>query len=274
MKKQIDRNSGSWCDMIFFNRNKKYGAYLFRQSTHKDHIRAFFVSISVFILIVFILKNINFGQPLYECGGGCPAPFVTYISDIMLEPPSDKENEIYPSVNYPTVKVVSDSSITKVSGESSEGIFYDTQADTLEHISTFSIPPCQTEEDNIVLVDFIPKHNITEFPPVTCGGPHSSDIPPAFPGGESELNRYLKQKIRYPYISIENGTEGRVVVQFTVNNNGSIQDIEIIKSLDYFCDREVIKAISKMPKWIPGRVNGRRINIKFLLPVTFNIKNR
>ncbi len=97
------------------------------------------------------------------------------------------------------------------------------------------------------------------------------DQMPAFPGGGSALMNFLSQNIRYPAVAEENGIQGRVIVTFVVNSDGSISDTKLAKSVDPSLDKEALRLVKSMPRWIPGRKNGTPVRVKYTIPVTFRI---
>ncbi len=94
---------------------------------------------------------------------------------------------------------------------------------------------------------------------------------PEFPGGNDALKQYLAKKIRYPKSAYQKDIEGKVVVRFIVEPDGSISDPEIINSLDPDCDKETLRVIGKMPRWHPGRQNGAFVAAYYVLPVSFRL---
>ena len=94
---------------------------------------------------------------------------------------------------------------------------------------------------------------------------------PEFDGGISGLMQYLNEAIKYPAIAAENGKQGRVVVQFVVNRDGSISDVKVITSVDPYLDREAIRVISSMPKWKPGINHGIPVRVRYTVPVNFRL---
>lgn len=98
------------------------------------------------------------------------------------------------------------------------------------------------------------------------------DTEPKFPGGDEALHEYLRRNIRYPVVSLESGHEGRVLVQFTIHTDGSIQDIFIQKGIDPYIDCEVIRLVQSMPRWSPGTIRGWKVQVKYLLPVRFELR--
>ena len=94
---------------------------------------------------------------------------------------------------------------------------------------------------------------------------------PSFPGGNAALMNYLSQNIKYPVIAEENGIQGRVIVQFVVGKDGHISDVRVAKSVDPSLDKEAVRVVKGMPKWIPGKQNGQAVTVRYTLPVTFRL---
>ena len=97
------------------------------------------------------------------------------------------------------------------------------------------------------------------------------EIQPYFPGGDAELMKFIRDNLRYPTIAAENGVEGRVTVRFVVAKNGEITNVEVLRGLDPSCDKEAIRVVKSMPKWIPGKQNGAAVNVYYTLPITFRL---
>lgn len=95
---------------------------------------------------------------------------------------------------------------------------------------------------------------------------------PEFPGGTQAMMKYLSENIKYPMIAQENGIQGRVICQFVVNKDGSIVDIQVVRSVDPSLDKEAIRVIKSMPKWKPGMQRGKAVRVKFTLPVVFRLQ--
>jgi protein TonB len=95
---------------------------------------------------------------------------------------------------------------------------------------------------------------------------------PSFPGGMGALMSWLSQNIKYPVIAAENGVQGRVIVQFVVEKDGSITDVKVAKSVDPSLDKEASRVVSAMPKWTPGKQNGSAVRVKYTVPVTFKLQ--
>ena len=96
---------------------------------------------------------------------------------------------------------------------------------------------------------------------------------PEFPGGQQALFKYLSENVKYPVIAQENGIQGRVICQFVVNKDGSIVEVEVVRSGgDPSLDKEAIRVIKSMPKWKPGKQRGKAVRVKYTVPVNFKLQ--
>ena len=95
---------------------------------------------------------------------------------------------------------------------------------------------------------------------------------PEFPGGMGECMKFLGKNIKYPTISQENGVQGRVIVQFVVNRDGSIVDAKVMRGVDPYLDKEALRVVGLMPKWAPGKQRGKAVRSQFILPVMFRLQ--
>ena len=94
---------------------------------------------------------------------------------------------------------------------------------------------------------------------------------PSFPGGREELFKYLAYNVRYPIDAAKNKIEGRVLVTFVVEHDGSISNVNVANSVYPSLDKESIRVVSGMPKWIPGKANGKTVRVKYTIPITFRL---
>lgn len=97
------------------------------------------------------------------------------------------------------------------------------------------------------------------------------DVQPQFPGGDLELIKYINNSRRYPADAYTRGIQGRVMCSFIVNPDGSISDIRIVKGVEHSLNREAIRLISEMPKWVAGKVNEENVHVHCLLPIPFRL---
>ncbi|MGN0231607.1 MAG: energy transducer TonB, partial [Muribaculaceae bacterium] len=95
---------------------------------------------------------------------------------------------------------------------------------------------------------------------------------PQFPGGDAELMKFLRDNIVYPAMAQENNVQGKVIVQFVVTKTGDIGEVKVVKSVDRDLDNEAVRLVKKLPKFIPGRMNGQAVNVWYTLPVQFKLQ--
>ena len=101
---------------------------------------------------------------------------------------------------------------------------------------------------------------------------HVVEESPEYPGGMTELLKYMKENLQYPEEAIKKGIEGRVICQFTVKTDGSIDNIVVLKSIHKSLDEEAIRLIKNMPKWKPGKnYKGEVQDCKYMIPFSFKL---
>ncbi len=90
---------------------------------------------------------------------------------------------------------------------------------------------------------------------------------PIFEGGDAALLKYLRENLKYPDKTKDRGVQGRLVIGFIVEKDGSLTDVKVLRPVDIDLDAEVLRLVKGMPKWIPGRQNGKRVRVRYLLPI-------
>lgn len=106
------------------------------------------------------------------------------------------------------------------------------------------------------------------------GGDGAFDVvetPPSFPGGMGELVKFLQENIKYPAAAVTGKVEGKVIVRFVVDKEGTVRDVEVARSVSPELDAEAVRVVKAMPKWSPGRQEGKAVNVRYVLPVTFSM---
>lgn len=131
----------------------------------------------------------------------------------------------------------------------------------------------QSSEDNnqAVEIKYVPVEVVEEEPEEQQIFQVVEEMP-EFPGGMAECLKFLAKNIKYPTIAQENGVQGRVIVQFVVNRDGSIVDPVVMRSVDPYLDKEALRVIQMMPKWKPGKQRGKAVRVKYTVPVTFKLQ--
>lgn len=92
---------------------------------------------------------------------------------------------------------------------------------------------------------------------------------PEFPGGTEALQKYLAQSVVYPVVAQENGIQGRVYIQFVINQNGEVTNATILRGVDPSLDREALRVVEAMPKWKPGKQRNSPVRVSYIVPINF-----
>ena len=97
------------------------------------------------------------------------------------------------------------------------------------------------------------------------------EVMPQFPGGQIAMLQYLMKNIKYPEQAVKEGIQGRVTVRFIVEKDGSISDVKPVLSVHPLLNKEAVRVVKSMPKWTPGKQNGKPVRVRFNLPVMFKL---
>ncbi len=95
---------------------------------------------------------------------------------------------------------------------------------------------------------------------------------PEFPGGVQELMKYLAKHTKYPDAAKESNVEGRVIIRFVVDKDGSISEPKLLRGIGSGCDEEAMRVVKAMPKWLPGLYKGKPVKGVYILPITFRLE--
>ncbi|MCD4677151.1 MAG: TonB family protein [Desulfobacula sp.] len=95
---------------------------------------------------------------------------------------------------------------------------------------------------------------------------------PKFPGGEEALQAFLSENLRYPVEAREAEVSGKVFISFLISKKGKVKNVEVLRGIGYGCDKEAIRVVEEMPRWIPGRQRGKAVSVQFVLPIEFKLR--
>lgn len=284
MKNSFNLNSTEWCDIIFEEKNKSYGAFALRQSSGKRHLLAFGV-IVLFVGFVTVLPMVldTVRAATNTQIAGIDGEYKMKVIDV--ENKTEDPQTLIPEVPEPPKYLPMDKYVPPVIVPNSTDIPEEHQMKATDKVINsnkvvggFQIDEGSTDPDAIIKT--IENNNKIAGNGNTEGNTNTKkifervEIMPQFPGGEKEMYKYIADNLKYPMADLEAGTEGRVVLRFVVDKNGDIQNIELQRGISSSCDREAIKVIKNMPRWIPGKQNGETVQVYFTLPVFFRIGNR
>lgn len=97
------------------------------------------------------------------------------------------------------------------------------------------------------------------------------EVMPQYPGGQIAMLKYIMENIKYPEQAMKKGIQGRVAVSFIVEKDGSISDVKPVLSVHPLLNKEAVRVVKSMPKWTPGKQNGKPVRVRFNLPVMFKL---
>ena len=280
---QIDLTKNGWCDLIFEGRNKAYGAYKLRTQTGKRNVKAI-ITIAILAALCIVLFYIKAGYDAYQAAHA-KNENVTEIS--ALNQPKKKEAKVERKVQVEekkeVVKEVKSSikftaPVIKKDAEVKRAEELQTQDQIMQTNTAIGALDVKGNSDQGEILKVTQR---VETEPVKAEAPKPEvenkvfdvvEQMPSFPGGQSALMSYLANNIKYPVVAQENGVQGRVVVSFVVERDGSITDVQVVRSVDPSLDREAQRVVRSMPKWIPGKQNGQAVRVKYNVPVSFRLQ--
>ncbi len=277
MAKDINLTSEKWIDIIFEGRNKNYGAYTLRKNSPKRHTFAFLVVLlgaAIVVAASITLSQIKKAREARET-----MTQVSELSNISLDKPEVPEEMIEKKFEAPPpVELKSTIQFTVPEIKKDEEVPADaeikTQDEVVQSNVQISIADVKgTNEETGVDIATLQEHKVIVQEEVKEEKVFEIvEQPPSFPGGESAMYEWLSKNINYPVIAQENNIQGRVTCQFVVGRNGEIEDVRVVRGVDPSLDREAIRVIKAMPKWIPGRQGGNAVKVRYTLPVQFRLQ--
>lgn len=267
---KIDLTTREWLELIFEGKNKNYGAYVLRQESGKRHNLA--------IVIIAIVAIVGFSIPkLIELTKSTQREVVTEVTTLSkLDKAAEVKQELKKPVNMEPPPQVKSSikfvaPVIKKDEEVNEENEIKSQDELNETKVAISIADVKgnNEEAGMDIADV--KVAVTQQVEEKIF--EVIEQMPTFPGGEEALLKYLSNNVKYPVIAQENGVQGRVIVRFVVTKNGDVDRIEVVRSVESSLDKEAVRVVKSMPRWIPGKQGGENVSVWFTLPVNFKLQN-
>ena len=272
MLKNINLNSPEWCELIFTGKNKEYGAYELRKTSSSRHIRALLIVVAGAILVMVLPAIIKSVVPQHAKEQVLE---VTALSDLKMETKVPEENVVRNIEAPPPPKLKSTIKFTPPVIKADKEVNDNEEIKTQEELTTskmaISVADVQgtDSEDAIDIADLKDNKEVIqeETKPYTA-----VEQMPEYPGGTTELLKYIAGHLKYPVIAAEQGIQGIVTIRFVVSPSGEVTDIQILRKLDPTCDKEAVRVIKSLPKWMPGKQNGRAVPVYFTVPVRFKLQ--
>ena len=286
MAKDVDLSSKEWTDIIFDGKNKEFGAYQLRRNSDKRHNRAVLATLIGLIVILvgaYFLGMYNdfrakqheaelqaqLEQQLAQMAEEVPEEEAPEEEIQAVEAPEQEQalpEEILNTIKDTEIQIAADNEVTEditskddvaESTAAAGASTFDQGTDNLEVV--------RTHKDEIIVEEKKPEPKKEEIFTAV-------EQMPQFPGGEAELMKYVANHIKYPTMAAENNIQGRVVVKFVVRKDGSVGEVQVLRGKDPDLDKEAVRVVRTLPKFIPGKMNGQAVSVWFTLPINFKLQ--
>lgn len=275
---KIDLISRDWTEMVFEGRNKEYGAYRLRKNAGKRNLYSL---ITIFIAALAIWGGISLVKFVESRTKSVAQTSVAELSalnqpkkkaevkqpqKVKLEQPEKVVERVKSSVKF-TAPVIKKDDEVKPEDELKT---QDELMNTKTAIGALDVKGNDDANGEVLKIKEAvaqpePKPEVEKVFDVV-------EQMPSFPGGPSALMEWLSNNVKYPVVAQENGVQGRVVVSFVVERDGSITDVKVVRGVDPSLDKEASRVVRAMPRWIPGKQNGSAVRVKYNVPVAFRLQ--
>ena len=275
---KIDLVNNDWVDLVFQGRNQEYGAYKLRKGTSRRNVISIITMLAAAALIYLGISLKNFIEASTQ------KVAVTQVQELSaLEKPKEKAEvkqkkveiqqpekvveRVKSSVKF-TAPVIKKDNEVKPEDELKT---QDELMNTKTAIGALDVKGNEYAAGEVLKL----KEAVAQPEPKPEVENKVFDVVeqmPSFPGGQQALMDYLSNNVKYPVVAQENGVQGRVVVSFVVEKDGSITDVKVVKSVDPSLDKEAARVVKSMPRWIPGKQNGSAVRVKYNVPVSFRLQ--
>lgn len=270
--------NADFLDILFDGRNKDYGAYELRRSEEKRVRNAIVGTASIALVIIggYVLSNKLMAAGMHTRSQIETTPTVLKPIDIPEEaavtPPP-------PPVNTPPPPARSSIAFVTPTITDQEIAENESEVPKMDDIGNKAIGVANTVGDDVNGIESpfengVPGGNVVEPPKVEEKKTIFTfvEIMPSFPGGEEALAKFLQKNLRYPRLAQETGIEGKVFIQFVVNTDGKISDVQAVGAAKGGgLEEEAVRVVRMMPNWKPGKQNHEPVIVRFNLPIGFRL---
>lgn len=263
-----------WLDVVFSNRNKNYGAYVLRLQSSGILLKSLCITVPLFVLL-FV------GPVIYN------KIFPTLIPDKQIDVVMVIKDPIHELKKEEPKKEVMKKELPKA-----EPLV---KVKTVNFSSTIVVvnkevadPPTIAEINNSVIAsikeDGVASQGNAQLPtgPISGNGGTASEGTgneiynaegvesyPEFPGGMAAWAKFIQKNLRYPFAAQESGAQGKVYLNFVVEKDGSITDVNVVRGIGYGCDEEAVRVIKKSPRWKAGMQNNQAVRVRYSMPIGY-----
>lgn len=289
-KRNVDLTSKEWRDLVFADKNKEFGAYQLRKDSDKRHnLAVLFTLIGLVIVFIGILAYSKYSDykaeqeaiALQEEREKMAAAELLQQEEEPEPEPEVEEQKFEQEIPEVPEEVLATVQVTQIAIVDADKVKNEVMdMETQKEDNTARGVVTQEGSDDADKFKAVTEQVVVKEPQPVKEEKKEEEIfvaveqPAEFPGGQAALMKWLSQNIRYPEAAQQNDIQGRVIVKFVVEKDGSIGQTSIVKGVDKDLDREALRVVKKMPKWQPGKNNGVAVRSYFNLPVTFKLQNQ
>lgn len=279
---KIDLVSRQWCDLVFEGRNKEYGAYRLRANAGKRQLRAL---ILVLILVVLVAIGVGVKAAVKALTKTNEEVYDTALEMSQLkkeEKKEEKKKDIDIKYEQPVEKVAVKASIqlTVPKIVDDDKVIKDNELKNMDELVTskaaISSATYKGDVGGTINMDDLRENQAaggTSTPEVEEERVYTVvEVQPSFPGGEAALLKYISTHLKYPSIAQEQEIQGVVVLRFVVLEDGSVGDVVVQKGLHPECDKAAVKVVQSLPRFVPGKQQGKPVKVWFTCPIRFIIQ--
>lgn len=258
-----------WLELVFTDRNKKYGAFELRQHYGSTMIRAMAIGLTT-VVAAAVLYNVSIKKAIEKIPT-IIVERVVHLNDVKLEKPV--EPKLAPSKPQPPVSTQKYASFVVTNNPITEEPPVITQL-------TEAIGPTTTKGENTSPVDNVPPvstgggASIAPVDDKTIYNPGTLEFMPEPDGGVAGWTKFLNKNLRFPSQAQEEGKGGRVLVSFVIEKDGHLSDISIQRGAGYGMDEEALRVLKLAKPWKPGKQNGQTVRVRYVIPLNFQINEQ
>ena len=279
---KVDLKSKEWCELVFEGRNKAYGAYDLRAKSGRRHLYAIIDIIIGIIVIGIAIGLFLAAQEAIKNSFAVEEDLVTELSELKKEEvkKEEKKVEIPQEQKQEIQKVAVKASIAFTVPEIVDQVDESKKLKNQDELNRSNISIASQDYEG----DSKDGINIDDLRDNQTQGGTSAPVEeeakvynvveqmPSFPGGEAALLKYVNTHIKYPAIAQEQEISGVVVLRFVVKEDGSVGEVIVQKSLEKHCDEEAVRVVKSLPRFIPGKQQGKAVRVWYTLPVRYCIQ--
>lgn len=285
MAKDVDLSSKEWTDIVFEGKNKEFGAYQLRSTSDRRHNKA--VLFTIIGLIVVLVGGYFWGMysdyKRAEYEAQLQAQLEQQLAALAEETVEEDQPEENQAIEEPEPEQATPEEILNTIKDTQIAVVADTEVkeditskDEVQESTaaagattfdkgTDDLNVVREHKDEIIVEEKKPEPKKDEIFTAV-------EQMPQFPGGDAELYKWISSHIKYPTMAAENNIQGRVTVRFVVKEDGSIGRVEVLRGKDPDLDKEAQRVVKTLPKFIPGKMNGRAVQVWYTLPINFKLQ--